>query len=376
MILEFISNVRTWTTLAVLAAVYIIRSRFRPVFPIVNKYTSDFLNRRANHEYSTNASKLITEGLAKHQGPITLALPNGYKIVLPASFTSWVKSNRDLDHRELVRQDFYAGFPGFEAQTVLHASGDMLLDVIKTKLGQNDSLMPAMNSSLDKALLIHWGDEKDWHIIDWQKDTTGIIARAASSAFVGPEKSDDTQWLNIIQGYVGAYFTAVSELHGYPAWSRPIVQRFLPNANACRKYVAQARDIMDDVVRKRDAETKKAKLEGKKVPEYNDALAWTQAAMGGKTKAGDVQLSLAMAALFTTSELFRQILIDVASHPELIGPLRNEASEQLSTHGVSVAATSNMILLDSVMKESQRLSSSSGTSFPLLHPLRSLTRFI
>jgi cytochrome P450 len=64
-----------------------------------------------------------------------------------------------------------------------------------------------------------------------------------------------------------------------------------------------------------------------------------------------------MAALFTTTELFRQLLIEVARHPELVEPLREEVSEQISAHGISVAATSNMVLLDSFMKESQRLSS-------------------
>jgi cytochrome P450 len=270
-----------------------------------------------------------------------------------------VKSNKDLDHRELVRQDFYAGFPGFEGLTLLH-SDNMLMDVIKTKLGQNDSLMPIMDASVVKALEIHRGNDRVRHTIDWQKDTIGIIAHAASSVFVGPEKSDDAKWLDIVQGYVAAHFAAVGELHGYPAWSKPIVQRFLPNAIACRKYVVRARAIMNEVLGKRRSEVEKAKLEGRPPPEFNDALAWTQSALTGKAESGDVQLSLAMSALFTTSELFRQVLIDLAAHPDLIEPLREEVSQQISTHGVSVAAASAMVLLDSVLKESQRQSAPLG----------------
>ncbi|RYN99098.1 hypothetical protein AA0120_g1530 [Alternaria tenuissima] len=355
MLLEVLFSIHTWTFAIIFTSVYVLRSGRRPVFPIVNSHLIDPFSSKANREYSTNAATLITKGLAKHQGPITLAITNGRKIVLPSSLTNWVKSNKDLDHRELVRQDFYSDFPGFEGLTLLH-SGDMLMDVIKTKLGQNDSLMPIMNKSAVKALEVHWGNDKVWHAIDWQKDTTGIIARVASSVFVGPEKSDDAQWLDVVQGYVAAYFSAVNELHGYPAWSRPMVQRFLPNATACRKYVVQARDIMNEVLVKRRQEVEKANLEGRSPPRYNDALAWTQAASGGTMEAGDVQLSLAMAALFTTSELFRQVLIDLAEHPQLVEPLREEISQQISTHGVSVAATSAMVLLDSIMKESQRRS--------------------
>ncbi|XP_014557096.1 hypothetical protein COCVIDRAFT_97999 [Bipolaris victoriae FI3] len=357
MLLEFLFNIRIWIVLIIPIIAFLFRSRRRSIFPTINNFPFDPLSQKAHQEYRTNAESLITNGLAKHQGPISLSVPSGKKIVLPASLTAWAKSNKNLDHRELVRQDFYAGFPGFEAQDALHASGDVLLDVIRTKLGQNESIMSVVTNSIAKALQIHWGDDKDWHVIDWQKDTTGIIARAASSIFVGSEKCEDEEWLGIAQGYVGAYFTAVNELHEYPAWSRRIVQRFLPNAVACRKYVAQARAIVKELIANREKKVEEAKRKGDPLPQYNDALAWVQAVPGPKADAGDIQLSLAMAAFFTTSEQFRQVLIDVASHPELIEPLRKEVCEQISTHGITIAATNNMVLLDSVLKESQRLSS-------------------
>jgi cytochrome P450 len=93
---------------------------------------------------------------------------------------------------------------------------------------------------------------------------------------------------------------------------------------------------------------------------YEDAIEWAQEASGGRAKAGDVQLSLAMAALFTTTELFRQLLVEVARRPELVGALRSEVEEQIGAHGISVAALSGMVLLDSFMKETQRLSSGPG----------------
>lgn len=363
MLVDFPSNIYVWTALAVLVSAYLFRLTqiTSPTFPIVNEYPGDLLGRRANRELRENARRLITEGLAKYQGPITVALPHGQKVILPASLAAWVKSNRDLDHKQLVKDDFFAGIPGFEAQTVLHGSHNLPGRLITTKLGPNDSTMETMNASLARGLQVLWGDDKEWHTIDWHKDTMGIIARAASSVFVGSEKADDPEWLDLVQGYVMSYFTAVSELHGFPAWSRSTVHWFLPNAVACRKYVARARVMIKEVLDKRQQETKSAKLIGRKVPEYNDALAWTQIASDGNIEPGDVQLSLAMAALFTTTEMFRQVLIEVACHPQLVEPLRSELSQQISAQGISVAAANNMVLLDSVMKESQRLSSSLGT---------------
>jgi hypothetical protein len=236
--------------------------------------------------------------------------------------------------------------------------------------------MPILNMQLDNALRVHWGEEeKEWRTLNWHADTTAIIARAASAVFVGPEKCEDEEWLEAVQGYVQAYFSAVGELHAWPAWLRRCVQRFLSgNATACRGYVGRARGIMRDVLAHRQRRVEEAKVKGRDLPVWNDALAWTQAAPGGKqVEAGDVQLSLAMAAMFTTSELFRQVLVDVASHPDVIAPLREEAQQQIAQHGISVAATSGMVLMDSVLKESQRRSAHVGMyspsfSFQNLHP--------
>lgn len=356
MLAELLSDVRLWTVLAVLVSIQLLRPR-KPAFPVVNNYAGDFFNRKAYHESRVNCRRLITEGLAKHQGPITIVFPHSQKIILPAALAGWVKSNKSLDHPELVRTEYFAGMPGFEAQTVLHGSDETPIRVIKTKLGQNESTVAAMNASLGRAFKLMWGDATDWHAISWYQDTSGIIARAASSVFVGPEKCDDAEWLELVQGYVMSYFTAVGELHGYPAWARPIVHRFLANSARCRQIVPRVRAIMDEVLSKRQEEARMAEQKGQPAPEYNDVIAWTQAASGGSINMGELQLSLAMAAMFTTAELFRMVLIDLARHPELVEPLRKEVTQQFSAHGVSIAAANNMVLLDSFMKESQRLGS-------------------
>lgn len=353
-------NTLALTAVLILAGVYLLRPT-KAVFPTINKYPGDFRSQRAYREIHDNARKLVIEGLAKHKGPVSLAIPYGRKILLPASLADWVKSNKDLDHKKLVKEDFFADIPGFDAQTLLHSSDSTVLNVIKTKLGQNNSIMGIMHASIAKGLEEIWGDEREWHTVNWYSDTMELIARVASSVFVGPEKAADREWLDLVQGYVMAYFTAVGELHHYPLWSRSIVHWFLPNAVACRKHVARARILMRNVVAKRHEAIRKAEFDGQEPPKYNDALFWVEAASGGKIEPGDAQLSLAMAALFTTTELFRQLLIDTARDPEITEKLRDEVSQQISAHGISVAATSNMVLLDSVMKESQRLSSSAGS---------------
>ena len=354
MLSEILSSGLAWTLIAVIAVLCHIVTNQDPIFPVVNAYPGDFFRRKAYREYTENASKLIANGFAKYHGPITLLVPGGTKIVLPPALSDWVKTNRNLDHQELVREEYFARFPGFEAQRAAHDPDRMLIDVLRTKLSQNEKVLPTVNQHLGAALRHHWGDSEFWHAINWDKDTTGIISRAAASVFVGPEKAADPEWQTLVQAYVREFFSAVGELHAWRAPFRPIVQWFLPHTSACRALVRQARAITRDVVSKREQEARAARDQGLEAPQYDDAVAWTQRDPRNSLPAGDIQLALAMAALFTTTEVLKQVLIDIAQHPELVEPLRQEIRQSLSDHGIGIAALANMELLDSVMKESQR----------------------
>lgn len=67
------------------------------------------------------------------------------------------------------------------------------------------------------------------------------------------------------------------------------------------------------------------------------------------------QLSFAISALHTTTELLKQAILDVAAHPELIEPLREEIKAVVNERGWTTAGLFKMRLLDSVVKETQRL---------------------
>lgn len=62
-----------------------------------------------------------------------------------------------------------------------------------------------------------------------------------------------------------------------------------------------------------------------------------------------------MAALHTTTELTKQAILDVCSHQELMGPVREEVQGGVGESGWSTAGVFKMQLLDSILKETQRL---------------------
>ncbi|KAF9869843.1 hypothetical protein CkaCkLH20_12642 [Colletotrichum karsti] len=357
MLANFFSSVLACTIIAVISRVYFLCTRRRRDFPVVNDYPGDLFRKRAYQDYNDNAKQLIANGFSRYNGPFAILVPGGMKIILPSSLSDWVKTNRNLDHHQLVREEYFAGYPGFEAQQAVHSSDRMMINLLRGKLSQNEAVLPIVNQHIATALYEHWGDSKSWHVIEWNEDTTGIISKAAACVFVGPEKACDPEWQVLIQAYVREYFAAVGELRSWPALLRPIVQWFLPHSTACRAIVPKVRAIMRSVVEKRRQKAEAAAEHGAEPPQYNDFVAWSCSAPTNTLEPGDLQLGLAMAALFTTSELLRQILIDIAQHSELITPLREEITQVLNSSGLGLAGLDSLELLDSVMKESQRLSS-------------------
>lgn len=84
----------------------------------------------------------------------------GSRIILPSEYAEWVKKCPDLSHQALTSevrlhvlpngkdavfvsllilgfQEFFAGYPGFEGETMVADPSEMLISMIKTKMSQN-----------------------------------------------------------------------------------------------------------------------------------------------------------------------------------------------------------------------------------------------
>lgn len=67
------------------------------------------------------------------------------------------------------------------------------------------------------------------------------------------------------------------------------------------------------------------------------------------------RIGLSLVAIHTTSDLLQEVMIRIASRPELFQVLRNEIVEVLGRDGLKKTALYNLKIMDSVIKESQRL---------------------
>jgi hypothetical protein len=112
------------------------------------------------------------------------------------------------------------------------------------------------------------------------------------------------------------------------------------------------------VINKREAAKKAALQAGRPVPEWDDAISWAEQEAfirGAKYDPAVYQLTLSFAAIHSTSDLLAKVMLEIATHPEIVEPLRREIADSLHGQGWKKVSLYNMRLLDSVIKETQRV---------------------
>ena len=159
-------------------------------------------------------------------------------------------------------------------------------------------------------------------------------------------------------------FEAADALRLWPALLRPIVALFVPSCRKIRAQIQEARDIIFAVLEQRKKEKQAAIDRGHTSERYSDAMEWMeQCAKGRPYDAAIAQLTFSVAAIHTTSDMLVQVLYDICGYDGLIEELREEATTVLNTEGWTKTALHKLKLMDSVMKESQRLKPSQISRF-------------
>ncbi|RYP10386.1 hypothetical protein DL764_000720 [Monosporascus ibericus] len=179
------------------------------------------------------------------------------------------------------------------------------------------------------------------------------IAGVTSRVFVGLPRCRDEKWLDTAVNYTMDVFRLSSELRPYPPFLRRFVAPWLASTKRLQEHVRVASDCFGSIFAQRLAEPDG---EGKRA---NDMFQWMADSAKGADRSTDVlirkMLFLTLAAIHTSTMSTTHALFDLCAHPEYMEPLRREIGETVEANGWSLAAINELKLLDSFVKESQRL---------------------
>jgi cytochrome P450 len=186
-----------------------------------------------------------------------------------------------------------------------------------------------------------------------------LVARLSSIIFLGDEEiSHNASWLRITKEYTVDSFLAAHQLKTYPRFLWPVIALFLPQAQKVRAQLRKAESLIAPVIERRLAENSSAMTEGRGKIERYDSIEWLEQTAQEKNikyQPAAMQLTLALSAIHTTTDLLATTMYELLQSPDTIQLLRNEIVSVISNGGLKHSSLYNLKLMDSVIKEAQRL---------------------
>lgn len=150
---------------------------------------------------------------------------------------------------------------------------------------------------------------------------------------------------------------AAAQLRLWPEILRPLAANFLPKCHKIRQQLEEAKKIIMPVIKERYEAREAAIKEGRPAETYHDAIQWLDENSQGQKAfhPAAMQLALSTAAIHTTTDLLTQTILDLCGREDLIQELRKEIIEVLGADGWDKSTMYKLKLMDSVIKESQRV---------------------
>ncbi|KAI1157449.1 cytochrome P450 [Nemania serpens] len=347
------------TFAAALIAYTAWRIRLRKLPPILNAPGRfDMGNSLAKIDFLKRGANLLKTATDQFtEKPVRIATDTGNLIVLPPNHLAQeIRNSPNLSFFASSEEDFHGTLPGFEPFNAEKAAG-MLLKVTRNQLTKYLTKV-TKPVSLEASFALHnlLGDSHEWKEINAMHTSVRYVSSLSSRIFLGDELCRNKVWLETTSQYTVNAMHAVKKLRLFPRFSRRFVHWFLPECRLVRKLLNQARVTIQEVIDRRRAEKVAAAKEGRPIPRSNDAIEWAEEESKNDPYDPAVyQIGLSMAAIHTTSDLLNETLQNLVQRPELIDELRKEIIEVLKNEGMTKTALFNLKLMDSVLKETQRL---------------------
>ncbi|SMY28204.1 unnamed protein product [Zymoseptoria tritici ST99CH_1A5] len=325
--------------------------------PLLNaKGFFELSDRRIKIAFLGNARPMLSDWFGKHQNsPVSIYSDTGVLMVLPGSMANEIRNDKRFHLRQQVERMMHGRLPGFEVFRDAYNNHIVKTVINRDLTKQLAKVTTPLVDEISVAVSELFGSNSDWHELTIQTTILELVARTSSRVFLGAELCHNPEWLKVSKEYAVLAFLAAQDLRLWSPWLRPIASLFLSKCRLSRAAIHKARATIEPVLAERSKVV--AKNTGGKATVFDDAIAWIECAAG--TASYDpqiVQLSLSAVAVHTTTDLLSQALADIAAHPEIIAPLREEMISIMNQDGgLQTASLGRMELLDSCIKESQRM---------------------
>ncbi|CBF83094.1 hypothetical protein AN3253.2 [Aspergillus nidulans FGSC A4] len=222
------------------------------------------------------------------------------------------------------------------------------------------ALTPSLQDEVSLAVQEGFPHSTEWTIVKPYQILAQVAAKIAARAMVGPSFCRDPRWLDISVNYTESLFRTIVILRLFPGWTHPVLSRCLPSYWAGKRYLQRAKGILgpkiDELIRRNDT--------GEWSPERTESdfnvLCWLVEAAKGRDRNAEtlahIEVLLALAAVHTILLRLVNVLYDLVAHPALFEELKEEIQDIGFNEDWNFGSYNKLRKLDSVLRESQRLS--------------------
>ncbi|KAI1445333.1 cytochrome P450 [Annulohypoxylon stygium] len=329
--------------------------------PYINT-TGLFSSTNARRAWFASAGNLLDEAKEKYpHKPWRVMTDLGERVVLTPELMEEIRNDPKLSFKEGLAEDFHGSIPGFDAMQFFLRS-DILIDIVrKNLLRPNPSIIKRLSDETDFVLSRHIGQTQDWTELNLSQLGADLVGRLSARIFVGDELCRKDEWLQESQHFHHSWFMGAMKLHDWPRPLRYLAHWFMPECREMKKALAAQRRILADYVAKRRDEKQAAISAGQELLKYDDGFAWLEQETEVRglpydaTIATGLQLMIALVSAHATTDLLQKGMMDLIQHPGATEQIREEVLGQLRSEGMTATSFYNMHLLDSALKESQRV---------------------
>ncbi|WQF90395.1 Putative cytochrome P450 [Colletotrichum destructivum] len=302
--------------------------------------------------------RIIQASYNKYKRPFVMKLSLGTSIVLPHKYIDDFKNNKDFDNHDFVVEMFQTKIPGLHPVDITTHDDRIFPTVVKSRMTQALGHLTAhLKDEASTAVERYFSGGGDWKAGPIYGPIVEVMSSLVSLAFVGGDFQQRDEWRALTSAYIGKLFPAHHIMRSWPRWSRSYVHWFLPELQDVRARLKEINNLLEPHVQRRIAAREQREHDGKQPLKSLDSVDWALDAAKGRTF--DVigcQLALTIAALHTSSNTTWNSLLDIVYNQEIIQPLREEIIRVVQEDdGLKTVSIAKLELLDSCMKESQRM---------------------
>ncbi|RGP68396.1 ent-kaurene oxidase [Fusarium longipes] len=305
----------------------------------------------------TNGTNTLLQKCTPGFKPFTVTTHGGERIVVPYSFMDTIRKTKALCFRKAISEDFPTHLYGWDTFSMVDHPAEILQKVITKYLTKHLNVVTQPLSEETTFAINHiYGDAPEWQSIKAYDSLLDLVARLSTRVFVGDELCRNEAWLRVSKDYTTTAFAGAGMLSTVPFVIQPIWNLLNPTCRKLRSDFIEATRIVQSITEKRRMLKQEATSRGQPVPIFNDMIEWASEASNGMPyDAAKFQLTVSMAAIHTTTDNLTKTLLLLAGRPQYVEDLRKEMIQVLKEHGWKKLALYNMKLLDSTIKETQRL---------------------